>query len=421
MSMLSLVEARARILARARPLDAARIPIEAAVGRVLAESIQAQRALPGFDNSAMDGYAVRASEATAGATLPVVGELPAGAQADGALPEGAVMRIFTGAPLPAGADTVVMQENTQRDGDRVRMTQSTERGRHVRRAGSDVARGAQVIGAGRVLQVGDVALAGALGRSRVDVVRAPIVAILSAGDELIPVDAGAPRRGQVVASNAVALAAAVRAAGGEPRVMPILPDHADVIRAAVSAAVGSADVVISAGGMSVGDYDFMLAAIRDVCGGGFEFWKVAVKPGKPFAFGMAGSTAVFGLPGNPVSALVTFELLVRPALLAMQGHARVLRRLRPAILETPAPKGGGRETWARATVRRVDGQLRVDVRANQSSGALSSIGGVDALVQIPVGAASAPAGSTALILLLGPDHPIDRDPVTDSLPPATGT
>ena len=421
MSMLSLVEARARILARTRPLSAARITLEDAVGRVLAESVSAQRALPGFDNSAMDGYAVRAAEAIEGATLPVVGELAAGAEGEAALPRHAAMRIFTGAPLPPGADTVVMQENTVRDGDAVTFTQATDRGRHVRQTGSDVASGAQVLEAGRLLQVGDVALMAALGRSRVNVVRAPTVAILSAGDELIPADGGLPVRGQVVASNAIALAAAVRAVGGIPRVVPILPDDAQTIQNAVAEAVASADVVLSAGGMSVGDYDFMLAAIRAACGDGFGFWKVAVKPGKPFAFGMAGSTAIFGLPGNPVSALVTFELLVRPALLAMQGHAHVLRRLRSAVLDAPTPKGGGRETWARATVRRVDGQLRVHPRANQSSGALSSIGGVDALVQIPVGAASALAGATVSVLLLGPDHPIDRDTAIDRLPHAAGT
>lgn len=421
MSMLSLAEARAQILARTQPLSTVRLALEDAVGRVLAESIRAHRALPGFDNSAMDGYAVRADEALKGATLPVMGELAAGASGTAALPQNAAMRIFTGAPLPPGADSVVMQENTQRVGDAVTFTESTDRGRHVRKAGSDVAVGAEILTAGRLLQVGDVGLLGALGRSRIDVVRAPTVAILSAGDELITVDAGAPTRGQVVASNAIALAAAVRAAGGVPRVVPILPDDPAIIRAAVDTAVSSADVVISAGGMSVGDYDFMLAAIRGACGDGFGFWKVAVKPGKPFAFGMAGSTAIFGLPGNPVSALVTFELLVRPALLAMQGHTHVLRRLRPAILDAPAPKGGGRETWARAMVRRVDGQLRVHLRTNQSSGALSSIGGVDALVQIPIGAASAPTGATVSVLLLGSDHPIDRDTAIDRLPLPAGT
>lgn len=410
MSLLSVGAARAAIMAQIAPLDPERIAVEAAVGRVLAESITASRALPGFDNSAMDGYAVRAAEAVEGARLPIVAEVPAGAPADRPLPPAAAMRIFTGAPLPPGADTVVMQENTRRDGDTVIFTQAAQPGRNVRRAGSDVAPGAMVLAAGRPLQIGDVALLGALGRSRVAVVRAPTVAILSSGDELIEVDAGAPHRGQVVASNAVALSAAVAALGAVPRVMPIVPDNAAATRAAILRAA-RADVVITAGGMSVGDHDHVVGTLKALCGADFGFWKVAVKPGKPLAFGRIGAARVFGLPGNPVSALVTFELFVRPAILGLLGHTHVLRRPREAILDAPAPAGRDREQYLRVRAHRdADGRLHARAHSNQSSGALSSIGGVDALMQIPAGAPSRPAGATAAILLLGPDHPLDRLP-----------
>lgn len=410
MSLLSVAAARAAIMAQIAPLDAERIALNAAVGRVLAESITAGRALPSFDNSAMDGYAVRAAEAPEGARLPVVGEVPAGAAADVQLPAGAAMRIFTGAPLPPGADTVVMQENTRRAGDTVCFTQAAELGRNVRKAGSDVPAGASVLSAGRVIQVGDVALLGSLGRSRIAIVRAPTVAILSSGDELIEVDAGAPHRGQVVASNAVALGAAVAALGAIPRIMPIVRDDAGATHAAIATAA-QADVVITAGGMSVGDHDHVIGTLQALCGDDFGFWKVAVKPGKPLAFGRIGAARVFGLPGNPVSALVTFELFVRPAILGLLGHDRVLRRPRQAILDAPAPAGKGRETYLRVRAHRgSDDRLHVQPHSNQSSGALSSIGGVDALMQIAIGAPSRPAGATAAILLLGPDHPLDRLP-----------
>jgi molybdopterin molybdotransferase len=291
-------------------------------------------------------------------------------------------------------------------------TQAARLGRHVRAAGSDVARGDVLLSAGRVVSAGDVALLTSQGRSRLRVVRAPVVAIIDTGDELVPVDGGAPRRGQVVASNAIALAAAVRALGGVPRILPTLPDTQEAVHAGLAQAIRGANVLITVGGMSVGDYDFMLDGIRTLSGDGFDFWKVAVKPGKPLAFAQAGHTAIFGLPGNPVSALVTFELFVRPALLTLMGHTAVLRRPRTAIADVDLPKGGRRETFLRAIAWRTADGLRVRPRNNQSSGALSSIGGVDALVQIPIDAPSLPAGEPAQVLLLGPDHPLDRLPFT---------
>jgi molybdopterin molybdotransferase len=184
------------------------------------------------------------------------------------------------------------------------------------------------------------------------------------------------------------------------------------VHAGLAQAIRGANVLITVGGMSVGDYDFMLDGIRTLSGDGFDFWKVAVKPGKPLAFAQAGHTAIFGLPGNPVSALVTFELFVRPALLTLMGHTAVLRRPRTAIADVDLPKGGRRETFLRAIAWRTADGLRVRPRNNQSSGALSSIGGVDALVQIPIDAPSLPAGEPAQVLLLGPDHPLDRLPFT---------
>ncbi|MCB9535876.1 MAG: molybdopterin molybdotransferase MoeA [Myxococcales bacterium] len=402
--MLSVEEAVARILSAATPLEAERCGLLDAVGRVLATDVVAGRALPPWDNSAMDGYALRAADLPEGVgALPVSDAIPAGDPGDRPLAAGTAARIFTGAPLPPGADTVVMQEDTAREGDTVRVLEAPRPGQHVRRRGSDVEPGAVVLRAGRILAPPDLSLLASLGRSQVAVVRAPTVAVLTSGDELLDVDAGEPGPGRIVDGNSIGLAAAVRALGCAPRIFPIVPDDRDATFEALRRAA-RADVLLSTGGVSVGDYDFVGDALRTLSGDRFGFWKVAIKPGKPLAFGRIGECLAFGLPGNPGSALVTFEIFVRPALLRLMGHTAVHRAPRAAVLDAPLKAGGARREYLRATTRWVDGALHVDPRRTQSSGALSSLGGADALVVVAPGAPAAPAGATATVLLLGEDR-----------------
>jgi molybdopterin molybdotransferase len=405
--MLSVEEAVARILGAVTPLEAERCGLLDAVGRVLATDVVAGRALPPWDNSAMDGYALRAADLPEGVgALPVSDNIPAGDAGDRPLAAGTAARIFTGAPLPPGADTVVMQEDTARDGDTVRVLEAPRPGQHVRRRGSDVEPGAVVLRAGRIVAPADVSLLASLGRSQVAVVRAPTVAVLTSGDELLDVDAGEPGPGCIVDGNSIGLAAAVRALGCAPRIFPIVPDDRDATFEALRRAA-RADVLLSTGGVSVGDYDFVGDALRTLSGDRFGFWKVAIKPGKPLAFGRIGECLAFGLPGNPGSALVTFEVFVRPALLRLMGHAAVHRAPRAAVLDAPLKAGGARREYLRATTRWVDGALHVDPRRTQSSGALSSLGGADALVVVAPGAPAVAAGATATVLLLGEDRVID--------------
>ena len=411
-ALLSVAEAQTLVLARVAPLSAERVPLELAGERVLAEDVVAGRALPAHTDSAMDGYAVRAADTPPGGRLPVVGAIAAGDAGEAPLAPGTATRIFTGAPLPPGADAVIIQENTVREGDHIVVQVAVLPGENVRHQGSDVALGTPVLAAGRALSPGDLALLGALGRTRVAVVRAPTVAILASGDELVEPDGPPPRRGQVVASVGVALAAAVRALGGVPHILPVVPDQAEATLAALQAAT-RADVVLTIGGMSVGEHDHMAEALTTVCGGTLAVHKVAIKPGKPFAFGYLEGThgptcRLFGLPGNPVSALVTFEIFVRPALLALLGHARVLRRPVAACLAHDLSAGGGREEYRRATIRWVAGVRQVDARRPTSSGALASLAHADALLRVTPHAPAQPAGAWVDVLLLGPDFAPER-------------
>ncbi len=403
--MLSVKEARERILNAVAPLDVERVALTEAVGRVLAETVLAKRDLPAMDNSAMDGYAVRAAEATEDAALPVSDEIPAGDPGDRPLAPGSVARIFTGAPIPPGADSVVMQEDTERDGDRVTIRLPARLGRHVRRAGTDVRAGTVVLEPGRVLRPGDIAMLATQGRALANVVRAPVVAIASTGDELVEIDGGEPGPGQIVNGNTISLAAAVRALGGVPRIYPLIRDDREATIDAIRRA-SRADVLLTSGGVSVGDYDFVRDALVELSGDRFDFWKVAIKPGKPLAFGHVGECACFGLPGNPISAMVTFEVFVRPAMLKMLGHTRVLRPTHRAVLTTPLPAGGRREEYLRASARFEEGRLHVDPARTQSSGALMSLCGADALVRHPVDAPARAAGDEVCALLLGPEDPL---------------
>ena len=402
MSLLPVDEATARILSRLRPLPPERVSLLEARGRVLAEAVLATRRLPAWDNSAMDGYAVRAADlATPGVTLPVVGEVAAGAAGDVPLAPGTTVRIFTGAPVPPGADAVVMQEDTSREGGGVTFKTAPRVGENVRRAGSDVEPGTVVLPAGRALTPGDLALLAALGRLSANVHRRPEVAILSSGSELVDVDGDPPGPGQIVNSNAWALAAAVLDAGGVPRVLPILRDDREATIAALADAAATADVLLTSGGVSVGDHDHVGPALSALSGDALAFWKVAIRPGKPLIFGLIQRCAAFGLPGNPISALVTFEVFVRPALRRLLGHTDPLRRPVPAVTRTPLGATGTRREYLRAAVEvGPDGRLTVDPGRTQGSGNLSSLVGADALVVRREGSPAIEAGAAVEVLLL---------------------
>ncbi|MCB9523889.1 MAG: molybdopterin molybdotransferase MoeA [Myxococcales bacterium] len=400
--MLTPAQALKSILQRVGPLEAERVPLLDAVDRVLAEPVVADRLLPAWDNSAMDGYAVRHADLLRGGALPVVGEIAAGCTDEIPLPPGKALRIFTGAAMPPGADTVLMQEDAQVGEAGLVATELPAPGANIRKAGSDVQPGQTVIEPGRPLTPGDVGLLAALGRSQVTVVRRPVVAIVSTGDELRPIDAAELARGQIRNSNAWMLAAAVKALGGVPRIVPVVPDDRDAVDQALFHAT-RADALLTTGGVSVGDHDHVGHALRELAGPDFAFWKVAIKPGKPLLFCTVGHCAVFGLPGNPVSAGVTFELFARPALLRLMGHTRVVRRAVPAVLDAPLPGAKGRQIYARATLREVDGALHVDPSRTQSSGALSSLAAADCLVITPPNTPAKGAGEAVQVLRLDVD------------------
>jgi molybdopterin molybdotransferase len=387
-------EALCAVLERVPRLDAETIALDDACGRVLAADVIAARALPGFDNSAMDGYAARSAELPA--TLPVAGVVAAGELRAEPVPRGAAVRIFTGAPLPAELDTVVIQEDARRDGDRVELPAAPP-GDNVRRAGEDLAPGALVLAAGVRLRPWDLGVLAALGVARVPVARAPRVALIATGDELVGVET-VPGPGQLVDSSIHALGALVREAGGRADRLGIARDDPAAIRRMIEAAAAY-DAVITTGGVSVGDRDHVHAALAEA-GVALELWKVAMKPGKPFSFGLRGGTPVFGLPGNPVSTVVGFELFLRPALLAMQG-AKVLERPRaPVRLPDGYRKQAGRAHYLRARVLRGAEGLIAHPHARQGSAMLSSLIGANALIELGAELTALPPGGTAPAILL---------------------
>ena len=395
--MLSVTEASERIRASVRRLGRERISIWEAEGRVLADDVSAPRSLPPADNSAMDGYAVRSAELPG--TFVVAGEVAAGHPRDEAVPPGAAVRIMTGAPMPRDVDTVVIQEDARVEADGRVTLPAAPPGDNVRRAGEDVAEGETAIPAGLRLDGPALALCAALGLATVEVGWRPRVAMFATGDELVDV-ADDPEYGQIVDSSAHALTSLVRAAGGEPTYLGIVRDD----RAATAEMLRDAlehDVVITTGGVSGGAHDHVRGALEDA-GAHLELWKVAMKPGKPVAFGIGGArrTPVFGLPGNPVSTIVAFELFVRPALLAMQGAAVVDRPRAPVVLPAGYRKPAGRAHYLRARLDREGERLIARLHPKQGSAMMTSLIGAHALVEIPAETSAVPPGGVVDAILL---------------------
>ncbi|HEX2687695.1 MAG TPA: gephyrin-like molybdotransferase Glp [Kofleriaceae bacterium] len=395
--MLSVTDAARAVIERVPRLPHELVVLDGAVGRILADDIVATRALPGFDNSAMDGYAARSAELPG--SLPVAGVVAAGQLDVVALPAGAALQIFTGAPMPSGADTVVIQEDVTRDGDHVRLP-AAPAGDNVRVVGEDVAIGETVLTAGTRLSPWDIGMLAALGVTSLPVVRAPRVALIATGDELVDVTQ-LPGPGQLVDSSVHALMALVREAGGVAERLGIARDNLASLADRLAASAGY-DVVITTGGVSVGDRDYVRTALADA-GIGLTLYKVAMKPGKPFAFGIrpgAVATPVFGLPGNPVSTIVAFELFLRPALLAMQG-ARVIERPRAQVLVTSGyRKQAGRAHYLRARATRDGDRLIATPHPKQGSAMLSSLVGCNALIVVDAERTEVAPGALAPAILL---------------------
>ncbi|HEX7298594.1 MAG TPA: gephyrin-like molybdotransferase Glp [Solirubrobacteraceae bacterium] len=343
---LSIEDARAAVLAAVRPLPAEDVPVRDALGRVLAEDVAATGDVPAFANSAMDGFAVRSGPA--GRTLTVVGESRAGAPATVAVGDGEAIRISTGAAVPEGADAVLQIELVSVEGDRVRLEDDVDPGRNVRPAGDDLQAGDTILRAGTPLGAAELGVAVASGRGTVACARVPRVVVLATGDELVaPGQPLAP--GQLHETNGLTLAALATQAGARVIATEVVRDTEEQTRAAIAGALESADAVILSGGVSVGPHDHVKPAL-EALGVDEVFWRVALRPGRPTWFGTRGETLVFGLPGNPVSAMVTFMLFARPALAALQGAPHRPQR-ETARLTAPIPRQPDRDECVRVTLR----------------------------------------------------------------------
>lgn len=376
--MISVAEARASVLAPLRATPAETVALPDGWGRVLAAPVVARLTQPPADLSAMDGYAVRVADAVEGRRLHVIGTAPAGHPFAGVLAEGQAVRLFTGSVIPDGADAVLLQEDATASDGAVTVNETCCAGRHIRRAGQDFAAGDVLIQAGRRLGASDIGLAAAANHPWLSVHRRPRVAILATGDEIsLPGEPIGP--GGIVSSNAHALAALVRAGGGEPLLLPIAADDPGVIAAAVDAAAG-ANMLVTTGGASVGDHDLVQQALGER---GFElsFWKVAMRPGKPLISGQVAGMPVLGLPGNPVSALICAALFLAPALDVLSGLQPGTVRTERARLGADLPANDARADHLRATLTLDDGgRLVATAFARQDSGMLSLLARSDALI-----------------------------------------
>ncbi len=395
--LLPVDEALARVLAGAQPLPEEWIAVGDCDGRVLTRDLVAGRSQPPDDVSSMDGYAVRAADLPG--SLRVIGESAAGRGFAGSVSVGEAVRIFTGAPVPAGADAVVMQEDVGREGDRVVVTGGARPGKFIRRRGLDFTEGLTGLSAGTLMNPRRLALAAAMNHATVPVHRRPRVAILSTGDELVE-PGTAPGPGQIVSSNALALAAVVRRAGGEPTLLGISPDRLDETLARVRLARSQGhDVLVTSGGASVGEYDLMQQVIATE-GATLGFWKIAMRPGKPLMMADLGPMRLLGLPGNPVASFVCAILFLRPLLLRLAGRGDSADEAEEAVLGADVPANDLRADHLRATLAVRDGRLVATPFPVQDSSMIRVLAEAEALILRPPHAPAAMAGSPCRIIRL---------------------
>lgn len=370
MTDISFEDARNAILNHVGPLGSESVSIHEATGRVLAEEVEAPSDMPSVDNSAMDGFAVRSEDCRGPVVLRIAGYRPAGFPGDSPAPPESAVRIMTGAPLPGGFDAVVPIEDAREEPGIVRIPGPVKAGQHVRFRGEDIKAGDRVLQAGRILRPPEVSLLASFGRVRVPVYRKPEIAILATGDELVE-PGESIRPGDVVNSNSCSLASAVREAAAEPVILGIARDTLPELRERFSEGL-SRDVLLTSAGVSVGDRDLVREALSGL-GVREVFWKVRIRPGRPFAFGLYRNLPVFSLPGNPVSALITFEMLVRPALRAMLGDPTPVKPLLHGVLAEPIRKKAGRTQFLRVRTELRNGTYRIRSAGDQHTGILRTL------------------------------------------------
>lgn len=398
--MLTYEEALAKILSTTGPLPAARVRIEETLGMVVATGVGAASSIPPFKSSAMDGYAARYQDLISGKPLKIVGAIRAGDIAhETIVMEGQAAQIATGAQLPPfDVDTVVPVEDCLVDGDLLTITQPVRPEQCVRPIGQDIVAGAMVATPGQIVTPGVIAFCAAGGRDFIEVHRRPIVSIIATGSELVP-----PGKllgvGQIYNSNSFAIAAQVAEAGGIVDKVLHVVDDKDATRAAFDSCAGS-DVLITTGGVSVGEYDFVKEIFEER--GTLDFWRVALRPGKPLAFGRWDKTLFFGLPGNPVSSMVTFELFARPVLRTMLGDRKPTRPTFEAVLDETIQHGAGRRSFVRGIVYRDGNGYRVKQSGGQDSGMLHAMAAANSLIIVPEDVERVEAGKTALVMVIDP-------------------
>jgi molybdopterin molybdotransferase len=408
--VLSVAEALERILAGVPVLGSETVPLAEALDRVLAAPVISSREIPPWDNSSMDGYAVRSADTITASdghsvVLSVVGEVAAGGTARHELGPAQAYRILTGAPIPPGSDAVVPQEEVRREGARVTIERPVEAGAYVRARGEDIRSGDRMLEPGTVLRPAALGVLASLGHARVKVYRRPAVAILSTGDELVVPDAPLGP-GQIPDSNSYTLCGLVREAGAVPLSLGIAPDRREALIERLERGL-HADVIVSSAGVSVGDRDFVREAVESL-GARLDFWKVNMRPGKPITFGRIGERFFFGLPGNPVSSMVTFELFVRPVLRRLGGYRTLSRpRIRARALE-PIDNPGSRPGYLRVRLERTAGEVGARPTGSQGSGILRSMLLADGLAVVP-GDTQIPKGDEVDVILLMTDGLLTRD------------
>ena len=393
--MLTVEQARERVLASVEPRVPEDVTVADALGLVLATDAVAPHALPRFDNSAMDGYAVRGADVVGASQsrpvrLRLAGEIKAGVPGDVEVTTGTAVRIMTGAPVPAGADAIVPVEVTSEPDGHVEVHEAVEAGRHVRPAGEDVSEGDVLVEVGTELGPGELALLASVGLSPVSVRRGPRVAVVVTGDELVAPEA-VPAPGQIRDSNSVALRALVAQAGADPVPYPYVADDREAVREALERAGATSDLVVTSGGVSVGGYDFIKEVVAEL--GRIDLWRVAMQPGKPVVVGSVGEVPFLGLPGNPVSVHVGFEQFVRPAIRKMRGCRTLLRPTLTARIGETLRKPPGRLHFVRVRLRESDGSWSATPTGPQGSHIQSSLVECDGLARFEIDATTLEMGS----------------------------
>jgi molybdopterin molybdotransferase len=399
--LLSVEEAREKVLSQIEPLQPLELPLTEAYGCVLAQDVVAERDLPEFASSAMDGFAVRSSEVAEATTaspveLRVVGRALIGQRPEGTVGGGEAMRIATGAPVPAGADTIVPIEDCDVAGDVVRILAGTPQGKHIRRAGEDVKTGDSLVHAGRRLQAPELALLATAGVSHPLVRPRPRVVVLSTGDELIP-PSHTPEFGQIRDSNAYTLFGAIREAGAVPMLAGIVRDDVEALKDVVLSHLAQADALVSSGGVSVGERDVVKAAFFRR--GELDFFRVAMQPGMPQGFGHIEGKPYFGLPGNPVSVFVSFEVFIRPSLMKMMGRRNLYRPEISARLADDVSGPKGKTQFARVRVKRTREGWEATPTGGRGSNLIATVSRANGLAVIPPGVETATAGSDVRVML----------------------